>query len=247
MRMVGKFLLKALARIGMLVAGVILLFVLCGAWHEINMTRTEEWNYDKNAQGTITVTKYKGDDEHVVIPAELDGLPVTRLEMIGMFDVFRYDGYPAVREITLPATMTENVDDALYYFRHLENVYVAEGNPACASCDGVLCTVDGATMLRLPGLRTEWEAPEGTLVIGDGFAGGHKHLQRVVLCEGVTTIETFAFVQCDNLVEAVVPASVVSIGEYAFAQCPQLTMVVVEGSVAHSYAVENGIPCRLAE
>lgn len=53
----------------------------------------------------------------------------------------------------------------------------------------------------------------------------------VVIPEGVTSIEKYAFYECNNLDSIVIPESVTSIGEYAFYGCRCLGSIVIPGSV----------------
>lgn len=62
-----------------------------------------------------------------------------------------------------------------------------------------------------------------------------------VTLEGVLTIETGAFSNCSNLQTVRVTDSCQTIEPNAFIGCPNLTIVAPEGSVAHRYALENGI------
>lgn len=49
--------------------------------------------------------------------------------------------------------------------------------------------------------------------------------------EGITTISSYAFYNCDSLTDVVIPNSVKSIGRYAFSYCDNLVKVVLPESI----------------
>lgn len=49
--------------------------------------------------------------------------------------------------------------------------------------------------------------------------------------DGITTIYSYAFYNCDNIISIVIPNSVKSIGRFAFAYCDKLAKVVIPESV----------------
>ena len=60
--------------------------------------------------------------------------------------------------------------------------------------------------------------------------------------DGVTSIDAYAFIDCESLTEMTIPGSVSSIGEDAFDGCPEnLVLTVERDSYARDYAQDNGI------
>lgn len=55
---------------------------------------------------------------------------------------------------------------------------------------------------------------------------------EVIIPDGVTTIEAFAFYGRSKITSIRIPQSVVSIGNYAFAMCPSLLVITYEGTKA---------------
>lgn len=68
------------------------------------------------------------------------------------------------------------------------------------------------------------------------------NLQSVRIPEGVTDVGMAAFYGCTDLKTVSIPGSVGRIGVNAFYDCPNVTLLCPEGSLAHAYAMENGIP-----
>ena len=67
-------------------------------------------------------------------------------------------------------------------------------------------------------------------------------LQKVTICEGVTTIGVRAFYLCKELQTICIPASVSYIDYVAFSGCEKLCIHAPTGSYAETYAKENNIP-----
>lgn len=64
---------------------------------DINM----DWIYGKLDNGTIMITKYLGNQSEVIIPSEINGLPVT------VIDSHAFVGNRSIKSIKLPYTLRE--------------------------------------------------------------------------------------------------------------------------------------------
>lgn len=100
----------------------------------------------------------------------------------------------SLTEVTIPANVTTIEQNSFSGCGKLRAIYVAEGNQAYQSVDGVLMTKDGTMVHTCPG------AKEGTFVIPNG----------------VTTIASLAFFDCRNLKRLVIPATLTTINERGF-------------------------------
>lgn len=67
--------------------------------------------------------------------------------------------------------------------------------------------------------------------IGNAAFRANKKVQTIVLPNTLTTIEAYAFTNCNNLKSINIPNSVKSIGEYAFYQCSNLVSIVIPEGV----------------
>ena len=111
-------------------------------------------------------------------------------------------------EVTIPANVTIIEQNSFSGCGKLRAIYVAEGNPAYQSVDGVLMTKDGTMVHTCPG------AKEGTFVIPNG----------------VTTIASLAFFDCQNLKRLVIPATLTTINERGFDFCDNLLSFYFSGA-----------------
>ena len=114
----------------------------------------------------------------------------------------------SLTEVTIPAKVTKIEQNSFSGCGKLRAIYVAEGNQAYQSVDGVLMTKDGTMVHTCPG------AKEGTFVIPNG----------------VTTIASLAFFDCQNLKRLVIPATLTTINERGFDSCDNLLSFYFSGA-----------------
>lgn len=114
----------------------------------------------------------------------------------------------SLTEVTIPAKVTKIEQNSFSGCGKLRAIYVAEGNQAYQSVDGVLMTKDGTMVHTCPG------AKEGTFVIPNG----------------VTTIASLAFFDCQNLTRLVIPATLTTINERGFDFCDNLLSFYFSGA-----------------
>lgn len=97
----------------------------------------EDYTYEENEDGTITITSYTGDAEELVIPSEIDGKTVSAIGS-GIFSPLN-GGNSTVKKITVPASVKTIGEEAFACATALEEVYIEDGvteigNSAFASC-----------------------------------------------------------------------------------------------------------------
>lgn len=155
--------------------------------------------------------------------------------------------YCAFKEISIPASVTYLDCDAFYGCDRLEKIDVASGNLTYNSYDGVVFNNDYTRLHFYPhGKKWTTYTVYGDIKTIGAWGFSNSCLRRVILCEGVQTIEDFAFNACPDLTKVEVPESVTSIGQDVFAECENLVVSVVSGSYAHQWCRENGIPYSIA-
>ena len=71
--------------------------------------------------------------------------------------------------------------------------------------------------------------PNGVAHIGDG-AFSHSGLTEIVLPDSVTSIGTYAFIDCEKLKDVTLSGGVEYIGEFAFDRCSRLTSIKFNGT-----------------
>ena len=120
-----------------------------------------------------------------------------------------------LRSVTIPASVTRLNGSvfaglgAVYVERGKESIEVAEGSRSYKTVDGILYTMDGKTLVKAP------ECYEGSVVVPDG----------------VTAIDDYAFSDCKYITSVTLPEGLVSIGVEAFNGCG-IKELVIPDSVA---------------
>ena len=176
--------------------------------------------YNLDGEEFITLTKYMGRKTDVVVPTELDGLPVTEIGA-GCF------AETSVVSVTVPDSILVIESGAFSKCAALTSVTLPEemlylGSQVFAEC----------TSLK------EITLPSTVKRVDDSAFAGCANLVSVKLNEGLTTIGDYVFMSCTSLTEIVIPASVETLTESAFIRCNSLSKVMFEGN-ATAFKVEG--------
>lgn len=105
------------------------------------------WGYTENDDGTLTITRYRGKEEKVIIPKQIDGKDVT---VIGQ-EAFCYNIY--IRSLKLPNTLKE-IKNGAFLNTPLEYVEISEsiellGAYSFANCKNLKTVVIFSSNLEL--------------------------------------------------------------------------------------------------
>ncbi|MBD5136558.1 MAG: leucine-rich repeat protein [Lachnospiraceae bacterium] len=113
----------------------------------------------------VSIDAYYGSEENLVIPEELEGYPVTSVEMWYSDD--EGEDNTTTKSITIPAGVAEF---SVRGFTALTDIFVDERNETYQSIDGILYSKDGTKLVQCPVGRTgRFEMREGTVTV-DGRA-----------------------------------------------------------------------------
>ena len=196
----------------------------------------------------------------VVIPSEIEGLPVTSIG----FSAF--SNSHSLTSVKIPDSVTSIGDGAFWYCYSLESVEIPDSvtiieGGAFYHCDSLTSInipdsvtsigslafyeCSNLTSIKIPKsvtsigdeafARTSWleeKRKENPLVLVNNILiDGGTCTGDVVIPDGVTRIPTDAFNGCDSLTSVKIPDSVTSIGQYAFYECSSLTSVNIPDGV----------------
>lgn len=128
----------------------------------------------------------------------------------------------SLKSVNLPANM-ENLCLEAFTGCGLQNIKVSAGNRYYTERDGVLFDKDGTELVFFPRKgRTTYRVPAGVKRIGNYAFAECKDLREVILPEQLEEIGKGAFKECRSLQEIHFPESVKGIEEKAFQGCSSL-------------------------
>ena len=192
---------------------------------EIKVTESHNdqmFEYEQiEGENAIRITKYIGYEKDVVIPAEIDGMPVKEIGNVGSWG----DG-----------AAFENC-------RFLASVVISEG------IEGIGYDVfENCINLEKVTIPSSVNVIGGSNLI-DGPFGGCPKLQTAGPIGSGSNIEfgwddeipRFAFAQCSSLTKVVIPESINKVGGYAFYDCTNLTKVILYKNTVLSTGSTGGV------
>jgi parallel beta-helix repeat protein len=163
---------------------------------------------------SITITGYTGSGGKVILPDEIEGLPVTAIGS----SAFQYK--TSLTSLTLPDSVTEIGYGAFRGCTGLTSLTLGNNVTSIGGYAFYGCT--GLTSLTLPGSVTS---------IGGNAFYGCTGLTSLILPDSVTSIGDRAFRGCIGLTSLTIPDSVTSIGSSAFSGCTGLTSLTLGNNV----------------
>ena len=97
---------------------------------------------------------------------------------------------------------------------------------ASGSCGEALTWVlDDAGVLTISGTGPMTDFPASSPSDQIPWREHWVSIKKVIIADGVTTVGIRAFINCENLTEAILPGTITSIGTYAFYKCSALTNI----------------------
>lgn len=234
---------------------ILTLSIICALFPTVTFAATYgSLTYEVNDDNTVTITDYNGYNKPVrdfVIPAEIDGLPVTSIGD----DAFEFGSN--LTSVTIPDSITYIGAGAFYHCSILNSVTIPDsvtsiGAGAFSMCDNLdsVYISDLAAYLNIDfggstsnpmyyadklyinnQLATNIEIPYGVTQIPVYAFDGCDTLKSITIPESVAVIDSSAFGDCSSLININIPESVTYIGSSAFFGCDSLTNINIPESV----------------
>ena len=212
-----------------------LLLVLCAglsgckshqpSWMSWPESPAEDFQYTVSEDGKeIWIIKYVGSSETVVIPAKIDGLPVTSLQGVenpdyGFVTEGVFQDHTTVKEVVLPHTLIYVGMSAFSGCTSLTNVYIPENSP--------LEVIGASAFWGCTALQSMDLSPTKVWIIADDAFRSCSALTEFRFSHTLTEIRENAFFGCSSLLEAHLPDSLTTVGNDAFAGCAALKRVTI--------------------
>lgn len=229
------------------------------------MNYNEDFAYEIYSNQKIGIVRYNGYAEEVIIPKEIDGLPVVSVqkhafaatdivvaEVPENVETIGDEAFGICEEletIKLPKSLKSLGRGVFKGCNKLKRVVFPNGSTQYHVDDGILYeTKEQALLLCPPGLGMETvSVPVGTKTIASGAFYSNEKLKYVRLPSTLKKIESGAFLFTSELhmielppyLDEIEPGSFL-VGNGPFAE-KQFEIYALQDSVGFRYAVENGI------
>ena len=218
------------------------------------MALSQLWSYKKTADGTITITNYKGSATGVTVPEKIGKSIVTAIgkgTFTGEENQRRNNEtmnrgatkeqirqHKKITKIVLPDTIQLIGAGAFQCMEELREINIPAG----------VREIGEAAFAACAPLRT-LTIPPNVKRIGKKAFLGCAALETVYISEGVEELGARVFAKCSKLRKVYMPASIQCIREKEensldlelFAACPDVTVICPKQSVAESYCREKGV------
>ncbi len=198
------------------------------------------------------VIKNNSDREKIVIPSEVEGVPVTGI------GEYVFDGNEIVKTVELPDTLSEIGLGAFMFCNNLNSITLPDSickidRYAFDGCEklnikklpGSLKTICMSTFSNCSTI-TEIEIPDGVEVIENSAFRECTSLKKVVLPESIKTIDNLAFNLCTSLDEINFPEGLETINGSAFMNCnlksiifPSGLKTIMQSAFRNNYNLES--------
>ena len=187
---------------------------------------TYVYNMEK---GGIEITGYNGSDMKVRIPDTIEGEKVTYINC----------EFPnSITQIEFPDSVTEitQLPKSIKYF-NIPAEYKADSSFGTPQLE-MIKTHDEVILNEKENGYGRVSFSDSFLVLSstlyirnDTYRNSRGDISTVVIMDGVTTIGSSAFYNCDGLTSITIPNSVTTIGSLAFFDCEGLTSITIPNSV----------------
>ena len=214
---------------------------------------TYKYAYTVNADGTATITEFRGPVDpakthapyDIEIPTELNGLTVTDLgeDSFSTDDLYSplYEIHRnKIHSVTIPQSVTSIGKDAFTNCRGLNSLTIKDaaisiGDWAFAQCYSLSLLSLGKNIKTIGDhafddcrALTSVTIPQSVTSIGQEAFNSCISLTTLSLGENIKTIGDHAFYYCIDLESVTIPQSVTSIGNDAFGQCHDLQSLTIK-------------------
>ena len=194
-------------------------------------TNINDFEFEESENCTVAITRYRGEDKEVTIPAEIGGKPVRKIDFRAFADCEELESVvisegvteishrafqecKSLTSVTMPGSVKIIGEWAFENCKKLEKINVP---------DSVEELWDDA-FAGTPWLENRRrETP--LVIIGKYLIDGRKCKGDIEIPDGVTHICGQAFYYCRELTSVKIPESVTDIGRYAFRGCSALENV----------------------
>ncbi len=169
-------------------------------------TPISDFEFSEPMSGTISIIKYNGNADEVIIPRRYNGSEITKIGIA-------FEDNTNIKSVTIPDTITYIYQNAFSGCVSLEEVNIL----------GNIRWIEPLTFLNCASLE-EITIPDGVKSIGAAAFSGCVSLKKVVLPESMKLIDDEAFSDCFSLKDLYLPDNIERIEVGAFSGCKNLKL-----------------------
>ena len=148
-------------------------------------------------------------------------------DSVNSIDYQAFCGCSGLTLVVIPNSVTSIGGGAFSGCSNLSSLVVAPGNPVYDSREGCNAIIESASNTLIVGLASS-AIPDGVTSIGSAAFQDCDYLTSIEIPNSVTNIGDYAFYGCDGLTSVDIPGSVTHIGDNAFQCCYNLSSLVVD-------------------
>lgn len=222
------------------VLSMLCVFVPVTAMAETGIEYGDYLYYQVNSNNTaVTITDCSVFATEIVIPNEIDGVPVTSIgdrafqhcgsltsitipDSVKSIGSYAFWACGSLTSITIPDSVTTIGDHAFYICEGLTDITISDnvttiGDYAFSECVGL----------------TSVTIPDSVISIGDCAFQYCIKLTSIIIPDNVKSIGEGAFSDCERLRSVTIGRGVTVIGDYAFSDCDALKVVYISDLSAY--------------
>lgn len=185
-------------------------------------TTADDYLYIASSRA-VTLQKYLGDADVVMIPAMIDDLPVSKI------DDECFANHSEILKVVMPDTMRNIGYKAFYGCSALREVNFPDG----------LYEIKGWSFAHTA--IPEAKLPDSLKKLGYGTFYGCNKLTEVILSPDVVKLDENTFSNCVRLKSVTIPSPDITIDVAAFDEGKSVVIIGVPGSMAEKYAKAMGL------
>lgn len=220
-----------------IIQGMVIIFALVSLLTIVVYAETEKYQYQLNEDGYIEITAYTGEEKHVVIPSEIDGIKVVSIGKSAFAENTK------IKSVQIPDTITTIRKEAFYKCKNLEQVDIYGDISVLerwefAKCRdleivnfyGDLYSISPGMFMECTNLENIY-IPESVSSIGNSAFAYCSELLSIDIPEGVEMIEGGTFYGCGYIRNITLPGTIKYIKNDAFSICVSLTEICIPKSI----------------
>ncbi len=195
----------------------------------LTASASEGYSYELSDTQAI-LYHYQNEDSIVEVPAEIGGLPVTKIDYAAFSDC------PNLTTVVIPKTVRYLSASTFSDCPTLTTIIVAKDNPYFTSVNGVLFDKNQSTLIAYPkgNTDTEYTVPSSVSTIAEGAFSDCSYLQQISFDgENLFEIEDRAFENCTGLRSAALPDYARVMGANVFSGCSSLSSVELPSELSY--------------